>query len=84
MRQKKMASYIWQAWALSLALGLAILGTGIGLAHAERQLLHRQAETALASTTNEFACHAKPGGWCDLRDRGVPVVVSLPMRAIDQ
>jgi hypothetical protein len=75
MRQIKT---VWQAWGLSLALGMAILGMGFGLAHAESQLAQQ------SSAPNEFVCHAKPGNWCDLRDWGAPVVGSLPTLAVEQ
>jgi hypothetical protein len=74
MRRVKTGSLVWRAWVLGLGLGLAVLGTGIGLAQAEGQLLRQQTLHTLASSpSNEFVCHAKPGGWCDLRDWGTPV-----------
>ena len=61
----------WRANALALALGLAIIGLGGGLAHSNparvsarpsiAQVFHPQAGAP------DFVCHAPPGAWCDLR-----------------
>ena len=62
---------------LAFALGLAILAMGVGLAHADsrppaapQQVATQQiAQGLLPSPPNDsFVCHARPGGWCDLRD----------------
>jgi hypothetical protein len=81
MRTATAVSSIWRAYALAFGLGLAILGMGAGLAHAQSsetaapsQIVSTQITQGLLSPlpNNAFVCHAKPGGWCDLRDwRGV-------------
>lgn len=67
-------SSAWKGWALSLALGSAIVGTGVGLAHAESQLSHKRPQIAIgllrSASSDSFVCHANLGGWCDLRDWG--------------
>lgn len=73
MRQVKTSSLVGRAYAVSLGLGLLVFGMGIGLAHAEEQLLRQQTpRTLVSSPSNEFVCHAKLGGWCDLRDWTAP------------
>jgi hypothetical protein len=77
MRAATAVSSVWRAYALAFGLGLAFLGMGVGLAHAQSTGLSGPAQItstqiaqglALASQDNSFVCHAKPGGWCDLRD----------------
>ena len=71
MRATTAASSVWQAYVLPFGLGLAIAGIGVGLAHAEPYASAPQqiARGLLPPHPNEaFVCHAKPGGWCDLRD----------------
>jgi hypothetical protein len=77
MRATTAVSSVWRAYALAFGLGLAILGMGVGLAHA--QSTETSGPTQIAPTQiaqgllpplpdNSFVCHARPGGWCDLRD----------------
>lgn len=77
MRAATAVSSIWRAYALAFGLGLAIAGMGASLAHA--QPAASAAPTQMARTQiardplpplpdNAFICHARPGGWCDLRD----------------
>jgi hypothetical protein len=65
-------SSIYRAYALAFALGLAFLGMGVGLAHADSHPPVAPQQTVqglLPSAPNDsFVCHARPGGWCDLRD----------------
>jgi hypothetical protein len=63
-------SSIWRAYALAFGLGLAIAGIGVGLAHAETNspVPPQTAQSSLSPAPDAFVCHAKPGGWCDLRD----------------
>jgi hypothetical protein len=71
MRATTAVSSVWRAYALAFGLGLAIAGIGVGLAHAETNspVSQQTAQGALpAAPDNGFVCHAKPGGWCDLRD----------------
>ncbi len=77
MRAATAVSSVYRAYALAFALGLAILGMGVGLAHAEtgqpassQQVAHPQIAQGLLPSlpNNSFVCHAQPGGWCDLRD----------------
>jgi hypothetical protein len=76
MRAATAVSSVWRAYALAFGLGLAFLGMGVGLAHAQStgtsgptQIVQPQAaQGSLPPSDNSFVCHAKPGGWCDLRD----------------
>ncbi|HEY1506033.1 MAG TPA: hypothetical protein VGF92_17140 [Stellaceae bacterium] len=77
MRAATVVSSVWRAYALAFGLGLAILGMGAGLAHAQStatsaptQITQPQVAAGLlpAAPDNSFVCHAKTGGWCDLRD----------------
>ena len=72
MRAATAVSSVYRANALAIALGLAILGMGVGLAHAETgqpASSPQLAQGLLPSLpNNSFVCHAQPGGWCDLRD----------------
>ena len=76
MRATTAVSSVWRAYALAFGLGLAFLGMGVGLAHAQStgtssptQIVQPQiAKDSLSPRDNSFVCHAKPGGWCDLRD----------------
>jgi hypothetical protein len=62
---------------MALALALAILGPGRGLAHAQSQPQAGQPSIAPGLLppvpNNSFICHAQPGGWCDLWDWGPSV-----------
>ena len=76
MRAATAVSSVWRAYALAFGLGLAIAGMGAGLAHS--QPAAPSAPSQIASTQiaeglppppdNSVVCHARPGGWCDLRD----------------
>jgi hypothetical protein len=82
MRATIAVSSVWRAYALAFGLGLAFLGMGVGLAHAQSidpsgpsQIASPQiAPVQLAQgllppvPDNSFLCRATPGGWCDLRD----------------
>ncbi len=72
MRAATAVSSVYRAYALAFALGLAILGMGVGLAHANSRppvATQQIAQGLLPSLpNNSFVCHARPGGWCDLRD----------------
>jgi hypothetical protein len=77
MRATAAVSSVWRAYAVAFGLGLAIVAMGAGLAHAQSS--GTAAPTQIAATqiaqgllpplpNNSFICHARPGGWCDLRD----------------
>ena len=82
MRATAAVSSVWRSYAAAFGLGLAIVGMGVGLAHGQPS--GPAALTQIASTqvapfqfaqgllpplpNNSFICHARPGGWCDLRD----------------
>ena len=77
MRAATAIAFPWRAYALAFGLGVAIAGMGASLAHA--QSAGPVASTQIAVTRiaqgllpplpdNVFICHARPGGWCDLRD----------------
>ena len=77
MRATTAVSSVWRAYALAFGLGLAIVAMGVGLAHAQSsepmsptQITSAQIAQGLLPPVpdNSFLCHAKPGGWCDLRD----------------
>jgi hypothetical protein len=77
MRAAAAVSSVDRAYGLAFALGLAILAMGVSLAHADsrppaapQQVATQQiAQGLLPSPPNDsFVCHARPGGWCDLRD----------------
>jgi len=75
MRATTAVSTVWRAYALAFGLGLAIVGMGAGLAHSQptsgpTQIAPTQIAQGLLppAPDNSFICHAKPGGWCDLRD----------------
>jgi hypothetical protein len=76
MRATTAVSSVGRAYALAFGLGVAILGMGAGLAHAQptqiasTQIAPIQIARGLLPPLpgNSFVCHAQPGGWCDLRD----------------
>jgi hypothetical protein len=72
----------WRENALALALGLAIIGFGAGLAHSQTpaaQPTSAQTQQATAPVASGFSCQAEPGSWCDLRDwRGFAQAFSQP------
>jgi len=74
MRAATAVSSVWRAYALAFGLGLAFLGMGVGLAHAQSTGISGPTQTQIAqrllpaTPDNSFVCHAKAGGWCDLRD----------------
>ena len=71
-----------RAYAIAFGLGLAIAAMGAVLAHGQSfgisnpteivrpQIAPNQIAGGLLPPVpnNSFVCHAKPGGWCDLRD----------------
>ena len=70
MRVKTVAAVL-RAYAIAFGLSLAVLGMGVGLAHAGQNQPAGQALATtgqLASGDQGFVCHAQPGSWCDLRD----------------
>jgi hypothetical protein len=61
--------------AIAFALGLGIAALGAALAHAETAAAQQHDLAITAAITHEvvppgFVCHARAGGWCDLRDWG--------------
>jgi hypothetical protein len=71
MRKATAIPYPWRANAIALALGLAIIGFGAGLAHPAARTPSRPSIAQILQPqagAPDFICHAPPGGWCDLRD----------------
>ena len=69
MRTAIAVSSVSRAYALAFGLGLAFLGMGVGLAHGQSAGTSSPAQIAQPQAADSsFVCHAKPGGWCDLRD----------------
>ena len=69
MRAATAVSSVGRAYALAFGLGLAIAGIGASLVHAETKVSQPTAQGLVyPAPDNGFVCHAKPGGWCDLRD----------------
>lgn len=82
MRATAAVSSVWRSYALAFGLGLAIAALGVSLAHAQpngatgpiqiasTQIAPFQLAQGLLPPlpNNSFICHARPGGWCDLRD----------------
>ena len=74
MRAAAAVSPVWRAYTLAFGLGLAFLAMGVGLAHAQSTRTSGPAETQIVqgllppTPDDSFVCHAKAGGWCDLRD----------------
>lgn len=69
--QAKAIPLSWRANAIALALGLAIIGLGASLAHADGKTTTPPVATQQArqqALAPDFVCHALPGAWCDLRD----------------
>lgn len=67
----KAIPFSWRANVIALAMGLAIIGLGASLAHADSKAATPPVATQEArqqALAPDFVCHAPPGAWCDLRD----------------
>ena len=66
----KAIPFSWRANAIALAMGLAIIGLGASLAHADGTATPPVAtpQARQQALAPDFVCHAPPGAWCDLRD----------------